>query len=158
VLQIPPIELSRRDETHVRNSPHWRYRFRRELCAPTDCRSWAAQSSRSSINTAFAPHAQGMFDTQRQDWHERRLASDARAGRRARDEIRTLQWSFVKRSSAWLLSGVVLGAACTAAVLLVVHGSFARGMVVGAAIAFHSNPSTRAAFEMFEDPTYAVGV
>lgn len=44
-----------------------------------------------------------------------------------------MQWSFVKRSWAWLVSGVALGAGCTAAVLLVVHGSFARGLVVGAA-------------------------
>jgi hypothetical protein len=75
-----------------------------------------------------------MLDTQRRDWRERRLASDARAGRRTRDEIRKIQWSFVKRSWAWLLSGVALGAAYTAAVLFLVHGSFARGMVVGAAI------------------------
>jgi hypothetical protein len=74
-----------------------------------------------------------MFETQRRDWRELRLAGDVRAGRRIRGEIRKMQWSFVKRSWAWLLSGVALGAGCTAAVLLVVHGSFARGLVVGAA-------------------------
>jgi hypothetical protein len=75
-----------------------------------------------------------MLDTQWRAWRERQLASDGRAGRRTRDEIRKIQWSFVKRSWAWLLSGVAIGAACTAAVLFFVHSLFARGMIVGAAI------------------------
>ncbi len=63
-----------------------------------------------------------------------------------------MQGSLVKRSWAWLLSGVTLGAGCTAAVLVVVHGSFARGIVVGAVIVLVFGGLAVVLMQLADDP------
>lgn len=65
---------------------------------------------------------------------ERRLAGDVRAGDRVRAEARRMQWQFVRRSWAWLGSGVLIAAAGTAGLLLLFHDPFQRGLVLGAAV------------------------
>lgn len=66
--------------------------------------------------------------------HERRLGSDARAGRRVRDQRRRTQWDYVRRHWNLLGTGVALGGLATALVTYIAPNTFLRGAVVGAGV------------------------
>ena len=67
---------------------------------------------------------------------DRRLGSDARAGRWARTEMRRAQWEFVRRNLAFLTAGAALGAVATAAMAWLAPTEFWSGVAVGAGAVF----------------------
>lgn len=67
---------------------------------------------------------------------ERRLGSDARAGRRVRDEIRRTQWDFVRRNAWYFATGLALGGLATAAAAWLAPNDFLSGSAVGAGTVF----------------------
>ena len=77
-----------------------------------------------------------MLERVKQRARDRRLGSDARAGRRVRDEIRRTQWDFVCGHWRFLASGVLVGTLGTALVAYLTPNVFLRGAVVGAGAVF----------------------
>ena len=67
---------------------------------------------------------------------ERRLGSDARAGRRVRDEVRRTQWEFARRNIRFLATGAALGGLVTAAAAWLAPNEFLSGSAVGAGTVF----------------------
>lgn len=77
-----------------------------------------------------------MLEKVREQARERRLRSDARAGRRVRDEIRRTQWAYIRRHWGFIGTGVLAGALLTASAAYVAPNVFLRGAVVGAGVVF----------------------
>src|SRR4051794_18112037 len=67
---------------------------------------------------------------------DRRLGSDARAGRRVRGEIRRTQLAYVRRNWRFLATGAAVAAVCLAVVAYVMPSEFLRGAVIGAGVVF----------------------
>ena len=75
-----------------------------------------------------------MLEKVRQQARDRRLGSDARAGRRVRDQARQAQWAYARRHWQFLGTGALLGAVVTALVAYLAPNGFLRGAVVGAGV------------------------
>jgi Nuclease-related domain len=67
---------------------------------------------------------------------ERQLGSDARAGRRVRDEVRRIQWDFARRNARVLATGGALAGLATAAAAWLAPNDFWSGCAVGAGTVF----------------------
>lgn len=75
-----------------------------------------------------------MLEKLKKQTQERRLGSDARAGRRVRDEMRRTQWAYIRRHWGFIGTGVLTSALVTAFTAYVAPNVILRGAVVGAGV------------------------
>ena len=77
-----------------------------------------------------------MLEEARERARVRRLGSDARAGRRIRDQVRRTQLAYLQRNWRFFSTGAVVGCVAIALVAIVAPNDFLRGAIVGGGITF----------------------